>query len=378
MRGLRAGAIAFALAAASCSKGGAAPPQGRPPPLVRVTKIEVRDVPIEVRAPVDLRPIEQADVGSKLLGYVDAVLVDRGDHVKRGQVIALVRPSDLPDQLLAARGTLSQTQAGVALAQASSDRAKRLAPSGVVSQAEVDASSAQLASAKAVEASAKAQIAALGVRLGEARIESPMSGVVMMRRLDPGALVGTLAGSVIVTIARTDVLRVFITVNERDAQSLSLGQPSVIEVDALPGRRFLGKVVRLSPAFDATTRTLEAEVQLANESGELRPGMYGRGAIELARHPHVPVIPAEALLISDQKKYVFVIEGEKAIRRSVELGYDGGDWLEIAKGLTGTEDVVVAGAEGLSDGVEVRVARAEAPVSTASAAPPASAAPRRD
>src|SRR4051812_7576262 len=87
-----------ALALAGCPSGGPSQ-QGskRPPPLVAVAKVEVRDVPVEVRAPVDLRPLQQADVGSKVLGYLDAVLVDRGDHVKKGQPVALVRPSDLPD-----------------------------------------------------------------------------------------------------------------------------------------------------------------------------------------------------------------------------------------------------------------------------------------
>src|SRR5262245_12458232 len=96
----------------------------RPPPLVSVAKIEARDVPLEVRAPVDLRPLAQAEVGSKTLGYLDAVLVDRGDRVKKGQVLALVRPSDLPDQLAAARGTLAQAQSATALARTNYDRAK--------------------------------------------------------------------------------------------------------------------------------------------------------------------------------------------------------------------------------------------------------------
>ena len=95
----------------SCTKDDGAKGKGRPPPLVIVQKVIARDVPVEVHAPVDLRPLEQADVGSKVLGYIDAVLVDRGDEVKQGQLVALVRPSDLPDQLAVARGTMAQTEA---------------------------------------------------------------------------------------------------------------------------------------------------------------------------------------------------------------------------------------------------------------------------
>src|SRR5262245_55047532 len=107
------------LAACNGGNGGKAP--GRLPPLVSVARVQARDVPVEIRAPVDLRPLEQADVGSKTLGYLDAVLVDRGDRVRRGQLLALVRPSDLPDQLAAARGALAQTKSAAALARTNYD-----------------------------------------------------------------------------------------------------------------------------------------------------------------------------------------------------------------------------------------------------------------
>src|SRR4051812_37179073 len=110
---------AFLLLALACNKGPEqAAPKGRPPPLVTAEKVQVRDVPVEVRAPVDLRPIAQAEVGSKTLGYLDAVLVDRGDKVKKGQLLALVRPSDLPDQLATVKGSLGQARASVSLARA--------------------------------------------------------------------------------------------------------------------------------------------------------------------------------------------------------------------------------------------------------------------
>jgi RND family efflux transporter MFP subunit len=369
-------ALAVVLCAGAffaCSSGGSGgAPRTRPPPLVAVAKVELRDVPVEVRAPVDLRPIEQADVGSKVLGYLDAVLVDRGDKVKKGQLLALVRPSDLPDQLAAARSTLAQSEAARRLAEISADRAKKLQPEGLSSQSDLDRAVSNLSAAQASEGAAKAQIAALATKLGETRIESPLTGVILRRVLDPGALVGTLAGATIVTVARTDVLRVFVTVNEVDAAAVTLGMDARVEVDALPGKSFSGKVVRLSPGFDAVTRTLEAEVDLDNSSGELRPGMYGRGAIRLAVHPRTPVIPVNALQISDRKRYVFVVEGDKARRRPVETGVDGGDWLEITKGLAGGEDVVVAGADGLSEGAAVRTAREGSPAGSA-AVPPASA-----
>jgi len=369
--------LGAALLGAACSSGGAGgPPKARPAPLVAAARVEVRDVPVEVQAPVDLRPIEQADVGSKVLGYLDAVLVDRGDKVKKGQLVALVRPSDLPDQLAAARSALASAEAARRLAGISADRTQKLQPEGLAAQSDVDRAVSGLASAEAGEAAAKAQIAALATKLGETRIEAPLTGVVLRRVLDPGALVGTLAGATIVTVARTDVLRVFVTVNERDAVGVVIGMDAHVEVDALPGRRFSGKVVRLAPGFDAVTRTLDAEVDLDNAAGELRPGMYGRGAIRLAVHPRAAVIPAAALQISDKSRYVFVIDGDKVRRRPVEVGVDGGDWLEVTKGLDPSDEVVVAGADGLSEGAAVRVARDKGKEAAPPAPASASGAPR--
>src|SRR5262252_3019788 len=339
--------------------------RGRPPPIVTVQRVQRRDVPVEIHAPVDLRPLEQAEVGSKTLGYLDAVFVDRGDLVKKGQLVALVRPSDLPDQLSAARSALAQAQAAAALARANYERAKQLAPSGIVSQQDLQQSSTALASAEAVEASAKAQAGALGTRLGEMRIASPLDGVVVQRRLDPGALVGPLGGGSVLAIARVDELRVFIAINERSAAGVTVGKDAHVELDALPGRSFRGRVVRLAPAFDPTTRTLDAEVHLVNDSGLLRPGMYGRGSVVVDVHPQVFVIPGAALQVSAGQKYVYVARGDKVERRLVEVGVDEGDWMEVTKGLSDGDDLITAGADGLSDGVVVRVVRDVDPFSGA-------------
>src|SRR3954454_14795498 len=201
------------LLVAACGGKTADKGAGRPPPMVSVARVEARDVPVEVRAPVDLRPLVQADVGSKTLGYLDAVLVDRGDHVTRGQLLALVRPSDLPDQLAAARSSLVQAQSSAALARTNYDRAKQLAPVDFGSQQELQQAQSQFATAEAAQQTAQSQIAALAVRMGETRIASPLTGVVVQRRLDPGTLVGPPGGGAIVTVARVDTLRVFITVN---------------------------------------------------------------------------------------------------------------------------------------------------------------------
>lgn len=352
---LLVGSVALAV---GCGKNAAPGAKVRPPPLVVVAPVQKRDVPVEVRAPVDLRPLVQVDVGSKTLGVLDAVLVDRGDPVKKGQLLALVRPSDLPDQLTAARSTLAQAQSASTLARAELDRAQALAPRAVVSQQELQQATSRAAQTQAAEEAARAQIGVLAVRLGEMRIPSPLAGVVVQRRLDPGALVGPPGGGVILTVARVDVLRVFISVNEREVAGLAVGQHAHVELDAFPGQSFKGHVVRLAPALDPATRTLDAEVQLDNREGRLRPGMYGRAAIVLGVHAGALTVPVGAIQLSDNKAFVFVRDGEVVRRRAIRTGVDGGDWLEVTGGLTEGEPVVVAGIDTLAEGMKIRVSKA--------------------
>ena len=337
---------ALLLSVAAC-KGGTTAPRQRPPPAVTVAPVEVRDVAVEIRAPVDLRPLFQADVGAKTLGYLDAVLVDRGDLVRKGQLLAVVRPSDLPDQLESARVAFENAKANKA-------RAEALAPSGVVSQQE-------LQNTQSAFAAAQANLQAISTRLGETRIESPIDGVVSQRRLDPGVLVGPNAGTgAILTVQRNDILRVFVPVNEKDAHSVRLGQAASAAFDALPGKRYTGKVVRLSPAFDPVARTVDAEVHLVNP-GELRPGMYGRGTLVTAVHPAAVVVPVGAVQISDGRYYAYVVQGDKVKRTEVKIGVDGGNWFEVVDGLKAGDEIVTAGTDTLADGAPVRPVRGTDP-----------------
>lgn len=351
-------ACLLCLCALACSRGATEGPRSRPPPLVAVARVTTRDVEETVRAPVDLRPLLQAEVGAKTLGYLDSVLVDRGDPVKKGQLLATVRPSDLPDQLAAARSAAEQAKAAVALARANLERARALAPAGRVSRQELQQAETALAAAEATAAGARSQVGGLAIRLGETRITSPLDGVVSSRRLDPGALVGPSSNNgPILTVDQIEVLRLFVSVNEADVQRLRLGQPAHVAVDAMPDRVFEGKVVRLAPSLDPATRTLDAEVQLSNREGLLRAGMYGRASIVTGVHPGSLTVPVSAVQISNGRHYVYALQGDKVQRREVRTGVDGEVWLEVLSGLRAQDEVVVAGLEGLADGSTVRPSR---------------------
>jgi RND family efflux transporter MFP subunit len=145
--------------------------------------------------------------------------------------------------------------------------------------------------------------------------------------------------------------------------------------------------MRLAPALDPATRTLEAEVQLHNDGGDLRPGLYGHAAIIVEVHPHMAVVPSGALQRTEHGTFAFVINADTAHRRPVTIGVEDEDWVEVKSGLQPGEDVVVAGIESLSEGVKVRTTRGVDPytgardnggvTNGADSAPAAAAAPVR-
>ena len=339
-----------------------------------VSQPTVRDVAVEIRAPVDLRPREQADLMSKQVGYLSTVLVDRGDVVRKGQLLALVRPSELPDQLQAARGQLQQAEATVEQARVNRSRIGALAPAGVVSTQELQQSATALTQAEAQESAARAQLQAVAVRLGETRLDAPFDGVVMQRRFDAGALVGPQTGAIL-TVGRVDTLRLFIPVREQESSQVAVNQRVLVEVDARPGDEWSGTVVRLSPGFDPLTRTLDAEVHLHNSDGKLRPGMYGRARIQVGLHKQSVTVPETAVQLSGAQRFLFVVEGGKAQRRSVTIGVDGGSYLEILTGLKASDQIVVAGADALADGSPVRTQVGSAPWQAAGTNPKAQTTP---
>ena len=327
-----------------------------------------RDVAVEVRAPVELRPLAQADVGSKTLGYLDAVLVDRGDRVKRGQLLALVRPSDLPDQLVAARGTLAQAQASAQpRAQATSSARSSSRPSGVVSQQELQQSQAALATAEAQEAAAKAQV---GAHRDAPRRDAHR---VAARRRRVGASPRSRArssgrprGGAILTVARVDVLRVFVTVNERDVhRASSWARRRTSRSTRSPGKSFKGKVVRLAP--DARPRHAHARRRGADRQRRRR----ARARACTAAAPSSSTITRSAPVAPATRRAdhrpasatSFVLEGRQG---RAARGHGRRRRRRLARGHQGRrspgEEVVTAGIDALSDGSTVRAVAQRRPV----------------
>ncbi|MFO0952527.1 MAG: efflux RND transporter periplasmic adaptor subunit [Isosphaeraceae bacterium] len=241
---------------------------------------------------------------------------------------------------------------------------------------------AAAAAAKVVQAKCDVTEARAAVRVAEARrerakvlaqytrITAPFDGVVTRRTFHPGAFIRSAAYGTpepLLTVMRTDRMRVVIQVPDLDVHLLDVGDRATVAVDALKGREFAGKVSRLGKSEDPTTRTMRAEVDLDNPDGLLVEGMFGRATIELNAPTDRLTVPAACVVghADRGKAAVFVVREGKARRIPVTLGNDDGASVEVLTGLGPDDAVIVRPAANLDDGTPVTPPKDAGPVRTA-------------
>ncbi len=356
---------------------------------VQVVRPERHNLSRQVALPGSIEAFEQATLYAKAAGYLKWIKVDIGDRVRKGEVLAEIDVPEIAKEYDAAEAEVQRAKATLAKAQADLVRARaevdlkkityerlksiREEEPDVLPQQEVDEAKAQFDVARAMVSVAESKIkvaesevaraeaaqARLATLMEHAKIRAPFAGVVTKRFVDPGALIQHALSqtnvSPIVTVARVDKLRVFIDVAEPEVPFVKKGNAVTLAVDALPGKKFEGKVTRSATALDPKTRTMRTEIDIPNRDGLLRPGMYGRVNLTLERRENVLAVPAGALLIEGGKTYVYTVADGRAKRVEVKTGLDDGIRVEIIKGLSGNEPVIVAGKTAVSNGAPVKV-----------------------
>lgn len=314
-----------------------------PPRRVVITRPERGDMMRSIVLPGDLIGFTEAALHAKISGYVERISVDKGDQVKKGQVLAVLEVPEL-------RQKLKRAQANLTVRRLTYERLHSVWKEDprVVAREDVDVAHGEFRQAEAeVE-----EIAAL---VGYTNIIAPFDGIVTARYVDPGALVpaagqigsmgaggaATVKGpSPVMAIANIDILRVYVYIPEAETGRIKVGMPAALRLQAFPGRKFDGTVARFAKALDLSTRTMLAEVDLENPGHELYPGMYAEVTLELEQHPQTLKLPATALGKSADGSFVYSVQGDQIKKVAVKVGFTDGVVVEIASGLTGDEQVV--------------------------------------
>lgn len=265
---------------------------------------------------------------------------------------------------LASSGSVTDKVRDEALSQLHAAEAARDAASAAVKSAEAATKEAEANAAKA-EADRSAAAAHVAVTKGElahagtileyAKIRAPFDGVITKRLIDTGHFVQPAASSTapLLTVARTDQVRVYVEVPEMEAANVKVGAPVVIHTQAMPSEDIAAKLTATSWSLDPMNRSLRAIVDIANHGARLRPGMYATATIELVRRDNALTVPETAILREGGSTYCNCVQNGKIKRQSVQLGKRGGPDVEILGGLNESDEIVLTRTESLKEGVTV-------------------------
>ena len=376
---------AAAAAGASCARSGGAAPTADPPRVVSVARVTRGDLTRSVEIAAEFRPYQQIDLHAKVAGFLKDIYVDIGDHVKEGQLIAVLEAPEMADESAQTDAALKRAQVDVERARADEERCEAEAKlrqeefdrlSGVVkvranlvAQQDIDdvnahvlEANAQLASAKAAVASAEAQVQVAtaakerdAVLLTYLRIIAPFSGVITNRLADPGAMIqaGTAShvqAMPVVQLSQVDRLRLVLPVPESAVPRVQLGAPVEVRVEALK-RVFQGRISRFTAKLDTSTRTMDTEVDLPNPDLTIKPGMFGYATLVLDQRQGVLAVPIEALASRAAPITVLVVGADQRLeRRQIDTGLEAPDRIEVVNGLREGDLVVLGGQADLRPG----------------------------
>ena len=306
---------------------------------------EIIAVPVEVGLPTrgdifavysGTAPIEafaEADVIAKVAGEVREILVEEGDNVRKGQVLARLDGDRL-------RLELSQSEANLNKLQRDYERNVDLKEKGLISTGDFDKIRYEM---EALEASYN--LARL--ELDYTQIRAPIDGVISNRYIRLGNTVSV--NDPVFEVTSLDPLVAYLHVPEREYRNIREGQIVGIDIDALAGQRIVAAVTRVSPVVDPNTGTFKITIEISDEQRRIKPGMFGRISIVYDQHVNVLQVPRSAILEDDGETSVFVVEDDKAMRRQVVTGYSNAGKIEVVEGLTDDDQVITVGQIGLKD-----------------------------
>jgi membrane fusion protein (multidrug efflux system) len=316
------------------------------PPSVEVARVEVIELMDEAQAVGSLRSRQSVVLRPEVSGRITQLNFRDGERVRRGQLLV-----QLDDQLPLAQ--VQQAQAELSIAQANHKRNQELVAQGFISQRSVDESAANLQVAQAKLALARATAARL-------RIVAPFDGIAGIRNISVGDYLKD--GADIVNIEDIDAMYVDFRLPERFQAKVRRGQTALVDLDALPGRRYAALVQAIDPLVDANGRSVGIRACIDNRRLELRPGMFARITAVFGERENARVIPEEAIVPQAGRQFVFrLIDGPDqdtkiAQRVEVKVGIRRPGKVEITEGLQPRDLVITAGQQRVQkDGMPVRV-----------------------
>ena len=306
---------------------------------VEIAAIKIGDIAAYFTGTATIEAEEETEVVAKVSGVVEKILVEEGDYVQAGAVLA-----KLDDEMIAVQ--LEQAHANLQKLQSAYERYKDLHEKQLVSTEFFQQSRYEYEHQQAVYDMAK-------LNLDYTSIRTPISGVVAERLIKVGNMI--LPNQSTFRVTSQDPLIAVLHVPERQLHRLSVGQKTMLHVDAHGREAFEGRIDRISPVVDPGTGTVKVTVELHDKTRRLRPGMFARLKIIYNVHSGVLMAPKDAILSEDRESAVYVVRDSVAYRQFIEVGYENSTHVEILMGLQPGDTVVTTGKGSLKDSTKVEI-----------------------
>ncbi|HEX4949986.1 MAG TPA: efflux RND transporter periplasmic adaptor subunit [Blastocatellia bacterium] len=317
-----------------------------------------------------LKAKESVDVNPKIAGRLLRITVDVGAPVGRGALLAVIEDDEIAQQIERAKASIAVVDASIAQREAELqnakvelDRRRKLVEEGILSRTELDGldtryrvAQSQLELVRAQRKQNEAELRELNIRRGQTRVYSPISGVIARRHVDTGAMVSS--GTPIVTVVSVSPMVILATASERDIPRIRRGAAVTVTIDSLPNQTLTGRVMRIVPLLDPSTRNGQVEIEIPNRGGVLKGEMFARVELNLGSERETLLLPRDALVYRGDQPGVYMIEKDTAKFLPVETGLTQEDKVEVISGLKLGDVVITRGSNLLKDGDRVRVQEA--------------------
>jgi membrane fusion protein (multidrug efflux system) len=326
--------------------------------MVRVIHPEKWSGIVLLQLPGQTTPYTDAPIFAQTSGYLKAWYFDIGAQVKAGDVLAEIDTPQVDQQLAQARAQLGVAKAARDLAQVTYTRDQQLFKTNVIAAQDFDTVASNYHGSKATVIADQAIVNRLEALEAFKNVRAPFDGIVTARNIDIGAYVPSGSGTQLFRLARISPLRVYVDTPEAFAPLVHLGDEADLTVNQFPAQKFAAHVVATSGAINPTSKRLLTELELPNKTGELQSGAFVQIALRLRTSTAV-TIPAKTLLFESGESAVGVVHPDGTVEiRKIRISRDLGRRVQVAQGLSESDQLIINPPAGLATGAIVTIAEA--------------------
>lgn len=317
----------------------------------KTAPVQVINPEYEISVPAELKPFEQVAVYAKVTGFVQRMYVDRGDRVRKGQLLAILEAPEMQQQYLSDKSTEQKVHSDYLYAKQAYERLVDASKTtGAVADIELDRAKSAMESAKSAYDASKAGTAHSSQLQQYLRITAPFDGVITQRNVSVGALAGTGGNTPLFMMAQSNKLRLTLSLPERHASSVYEGMPATFTVSSQPGKTFDAELSRTSGLLDQQDRSLTLEFDVSNPSGELQGGDYAQVKLKLKRKSLTYWVKSKSVLNTQSGNYVLTLNNNEVKRIAVSEGVRLDTLTEVFGNLSPTDNIIMKPSEEIKEG----------------------------